>query len=168
MPPPKDISSLSNATRQHWEESALTIGKQVFGHRSGRFFEKRLFSFRYHLDEQLRILRHIRFRTVADQLQERPRIFLTFALRIYVGLGIDQSTPFAEDTTTFRDISGHNCQFLCCGIYNLPPETDTDFDIVLITIGVLNWMPDLTSFLPLSPNSQVPVAGWTFMKPIPF
>tara|TARA_B100000780_G_scaffold173447_1_gene121429 strand:+ start:385 stop:735 length:351 start_codon:yes stop_codon:yes gene_type:complete len=79
-------------------------------------------------------------------------ILSTFALGTRVGLGIDQSAPFVEDATKLRDISGHNCQCLFCYIYNLPPETDTDFDISLITIGVLNWLPDLAIFLLLSPN----------------
>lgn len=60
--------------------------------------------------------------------------------------GIDQSTAFLGQAAILRDISGHNAHFLAADIYALPADTPRDFDIAFITIGVLNWMPDLPRF----------------------
>ncbi len=61
-------------------------------------------------------------------------------------LGIDQSDAFLAQAAQLRDISGHNATFLEADIYAMPCDTPDDFDIAFITIGVLNWMPDLARF----------------------
>lgn len=60
--------------------------------------------------------------------------------------GIDQSGAFLAQAETLKEISGHNASFLEADIYDLPKTTPNDFDIAFITIGVLNWMPDLARF----------------------
>lgn len=61
-------------------------------------------------------------------------------------LGIDQSSEFLAQAEDLRKIAGQACTFLCADIYQLPETTPGNFDVVLITIGVLNWMPDLSRF----------------------
>ncbi len=61
-------------------------------------------------------------------------------------LGIDQSGGFIEQARELAEIAQKPVNFLCADIYNLPPDTPRDFDIAIITIGVLNWMPDLPKF----------------------
>lgn len=60
--------------------------------------------------------------------------------------GIDQSDAFLAQARQLRDISGHDAHFLAADIYALPPDAPRDFDLAFITIGVLNWMPDLPRF----------------------
>lgn len=60
--------------------------------------------------------------------------------------GIDQSEAFLAQAATLRDISGHKADFIQGDIYALPADTPRDFDLAFITIGVLNWMPDLPAF----------------------
>lgn len=60
--------------------------------------------------------------------------------------GIDQSAAFLSQATTLCDLSDHNAHFLEADIYDLPDECPRDFDVAFITIGVLNWMPDLRHF----------------------
>ncbi len=60
--------------------------------------------------------------------------------------GIDQSQAFLAQAATLRDISGHRADFIQGDIYALPPDTPRDYDLAFITIGVLNWMPDLPGF----------------------
>ncbi|SEQ47203.1 class I SAM-dependent methyltransferase [Thalassovita taeanensis] len=69
-----------------------------------------------------------------------------FALGARQGLGIDQSGAFLAQAETLRDIAGADCNFLRADIYDLPQNAPSDFDVALITIGVLNWMPDLPGF----------------------
>lgn len=61
-------------------------------------------------------------------------------------LGIDQSDAFLAQAKVLQNASRLDCQFLGADIYNLPSQMDVDFDLAVITIGVLNWMPDLKLF----------------------
>ncbi len=61
-------------------------------------------------------------------------------------LGIDQSVEFLKQAEILKEVSGSDCSFLCSDIYALPPDIRRDFDFAVITIGVLNWMPDLARF----------------------
>ncbi len=61
-------------------------------------------------------------------------------------LGIDQSAEFIKQAEVLTEISGSDCSFLCADIFALPDDIRRGFDFAVITIGVLNWMPDLARF----------------------
>jgi SAM-dependent methyltransferase len=63
--------------------------------------------------------------------------------------GIDQSDAFIAQAEDLRAVSPHgdNARFIFANVYALPEDLKGRFDLALITIGVLNWMPDLTRFL---------------------
>lgn len=61
-------------------------------------------------------------------------------------LGIDQSDEFIAQANELNQIAKQNCRFVRADIYALPKDIPRDFDLALITIGVLNWMPDLVRF----------------------
>jgi len=67
-------------------------------------------------------------------------------------LGIDQSDEFLHTGETLAEIARPNLpstttvEFLCSDIYDLPASIPADFDLAVITIGVLNWMPDIQRF----------------------
>ncbi len=69
------------------------------------------------------------------------------ALGAVPALGIDHSSAFFDQADELAAAAGISCRFLCADIYALPEDTPSDFDIALITIGVLSWMPDLARFL---------------------
>jgi SAM-dependent methyltransferase len=147
MPPPKDISPLTNATRQHWGAFAPYHRQTNLWSQLTQGFLKKDYSVLDNiLTSSLVSCGVSDAKLVQISCNNGREILSTFTLGTRVGLGIDQSAPFVEGATKLHDISGHNCQFSCCDIYNLPPDTDTDFDIALITIGVFNWMPDLAIF----------------------
>lgn len=60
-------------------------------------------------------------------------------------LGIDQSSAFLEQGARLAEAAGVSVRLLEADVYDLPDDVGC-FDLVLITIGVLNWMPDLTRF----------------------
>lgn len=68
------------------------------------------------------------------------------ALGMMPELGIDQADEFLQQARKLAAKAGSDCRFLCADIYDLPKGTPDDFDLGLITIGVLNWMPDLQRF----------------------
>ncbi len=61
-------------------------------------------------------------------------------------LGIDVSAAFLAQARNLADLAGSECRFLNADIYDLPTDVETGFDLGVITIGVLNWMPDLPLF----------------------
>jgi SAM-dependent methyltransferase len=61
-------------------------------------------------------------------------------------LGIDQSAAFIDQARELGEIAQKPVTFLCANIYDLPTDTPRGFDVAMITIGVLSWMPDLPGF----------------------
>ncbi|OOG11068.1 class I SAM-dependent methyltransferase [Pseudomonas sp. C9] len=70
-----------------------------------------------------------------------------FALGARTVIGIDQSAAFLDQARELATRSPHQPEFIEADIHQLPPELQGRFDVALITIGVLNWMPDIGEFL---------------------
>lgn len=68
------------------------------------------------------------------------------SLGLVPALGIDQSEAFLDQARRLAARAGSDCAFLAADIYHLPEDVPRDFDLAMITIGVLNWMPDLERF----------------------
>ncbi|WP_375687500.1 class I SAM-dependent methyltransferase [Pseudooceanicola sp. LIPI14-2-Ac024] len=66
-------------------------------------------------------------------------------LGIRPALGIDQSLAFLAQARTLADAAGMDLRLLEADIYDLPGDVG-QYDLALITIGVLSWMPDLPAF----------------------
>lgn len=62
-------------------------------------------------------------------------------------VGIDQSAAFLDQARELASRSPHGPQFIESDIHHLPLELQGRFDVALITIGVLSWMPDIGEFL---------------------
>ncbi len=60
--------------------------------------------------------------------------------------GIDGSQGFVEQARELNAAAGADCTFVCTDVYDIDASFDAGFDIVVITIGVLSWMPDLDAF----------------------
>ena len=62
-------------------------------------------------------------------------------------VGFDASAPFIEQARQLAKAAGHeDVSFVAADVYDVPKFQDATFDIVLSTIGVLSWMPDLPAF----------------------
>lgn len=63
-------------------------------------------------------------------------------------LGIDGSHAFIEQAISLAKAAGQaDMEFCHTDIYELPASYQQSFDVVIITVGVLNWMPDLGRFM---------------------
>ena len=63
-------------------------------------------------------------------------------------LGIDGSQAFINQAVTLAAMAGlDDVEFCQCDIYQLPELYRHSFDIVIVTVGVLNWMPDIQKFM---------------------
>lgn len=87
-------------------------------------------------------------RTVQIGCNNGREVLSMLALGAAEATGIDQADAFLAQAEELRAVSPHvdKARFVCANVYTLPDELDGRFDLALITIGVLNWMPDLTQF----------------------
>ncbi|MEX5666586.1 class I SAM-dependent methyltransferase [Pseudomonas neuropathica] len=69
-----------------------------------------------------------------------------FALGARRVVGVDQSVAFLDQARELNKRSPHNAEFIESDIHHLPVSLHNRFDVALITIGVLNWMPDIGEF----------------------
>lgn len=67
------------------------------------------------------------------------------SLGILPSVGIDQSGAFLEQGCILAQTAGLDPHLIEANIYDLPEDVGA-VDLVLITIGVLSWMPDLDGF----------------------
>ena len=56
-------------------------------------------------------------------------------------VGVDQSPAFLEQARELGRVSPHHPEFIESDIHHLPQSLHGRFDIALVTIGVLVWMP---------------------------
>ncbi len=67
------------------------------------------------------------------------------ALGALPAVGVDQSAGFLAQAAQLAQASGMSPRLVEADVYDLPDDLG-QHDLVLITIGVLNWMPDLPRF----------------------
>jgi ubiquinone/menaquinone biosynthesis C-methylase UbiE len=70
-----------------------------------------------------------------------------FSLGAREVVGADQSRAFLDQAEELASHSPHRPEFIEADIHQLPVQLQQRFDIALITIGVLNWMPDVARCL---------------------
>lgn len=61
-------------------------------------------------------------------------------------VGFEGAQGFVDQGIELANASGHEVEFVCCEAHAIPSDYHSSFDIVLITIGVLSWMPDIDRF----------------------
>ena len=61
-------------------------------------------------------------------------------------VGFDQAGEFLKQGEMFRAAGNIDCELIETDVHAIDPSFDRAFDIVLITIGALGWMPDIGRF----------------------
>lgn len=61
-------------------------------------------------------------------------------------VGVDQAHEFLEQARELTARSPHALELVEANVYALPVELHNRFDLALVTIGVLGWMPDIAGF----------------------
>ncbi|MCJ2086568.1 class I SAM-dependent methyltransferase [Methylobacterium sp. E-005] len=62
-------------------------------------------------------------------------------------VGFDQSEVFLDQARELARIAGRACTFVAGDVHAIEARYDGAFDLVVITIGVFGWMPDLARFM---------------------
>lgn len=70
-----------------------------------------------------------------------------FSLGAQVVVGVDQSRAFLQQAQELAAVSPHHPEFIEADIHHLPERLQGRFDVALVTIGVLGWMPDVAQFM---------------------
>lgn len=83
-------------------------------------------------------------------------------------VGVDQSTAFLAQARELADVSPHNPQFIEADIHHLPERLLGRFDIALVTIGVLGWMPDVALFMQHVASTLTPGGTLVIYETHPF
>ncbi|WP_297340009.1 class I SAM-dependent methyltransferase [Pseudophaeobacter sp.] len=89
------------------------------------------------------------------------------SLGIRPKMGIDQASGFLAQAKQLSDAAGLDLRLLEADIYDLPPDVG-QFDLVLITIGVLNWMPNLSEFFKVTSGLLAPGGQLVIYETHPF
>lgn len=61
-------------------------------------------------------------------------------------VGFDISDAFIAQARQLAEAGGIEAEFLATDAYRIPAAFDASFDLTILTIGVLGWMPDLVGF----------------------
>ncbi|KQZ78941.1 class I SAM-dependent methyltransferase [Pseudomonas sp. Root562] len=91
-----------------------------------------------------------------------------FALGARHVTGVDQSAAFLGQARELATRSPHEPEFIKADIHHLPLQLKGRFDVALITIGVLNWMPDIAEFFQHAAQTLKPGGALIIYETHPF
>lgn len=141
-----DITKITTANKAAWEASAALHGTGPAWDALVADAAKPGFSV---LDEELtstlKALNIQGKRAVQIGCNNARELLSLAALGAVPALGIDQSQGFLDQGQKLAKAAGLTPRLQQADIYALPADIG-QYDLALITIGVLNWMPDLAKF----------------------
>lgn len=143
----KQRRTFTNANREAWDEAAPVHAK-INQARLVEAFSKPGYSTlaRHTLDRLEEI--GFRYKSVAQLCCNNGRELLSLR-NLDAGrcVGFDASAAFIEQARELAKVCGHeDVDFVTTDIYEIPGDRTGPYDIVMATIGVLGWMPDLEGF----------------------
>jgi len=142
-----DIKTAIEANRKAWDMSAEHHRKSPLWRDLVKDVQLTGFTcFDATISDALRALEPAGKSVVQIGCNNGREVFSLASFDVKNALGIDQSADFIAQAQELKNTAPQPADFLCADIYNLPSTTPKEFNIALITIGVLNWMPDLPQF----------------------
>jgi len=63
------------------------------------------------------------------------------------GYGFDIADEAIKQAREIADVARVNCEFVRTDVYNLPNKYYNKFDIIYISAGSINWLPDIKKFI---------------------
>lgn len=91
-----------------------------------------------------------------------------FSLGARSVVGVDQSSAFLQQARELAAVSPHNPEFIEADIHHLPERLHAGFDLALVTIGVLGWMPDVALFMRHAASTLKPGGTLVMYETHPF
>ncbi len=151
-PPGKPASAMRRedyieANRQAWDEAAAVHARSQWEELERRFRDAGYSCLDDIATSELRKI-GIAGKAVAQLCCNNGRELLSIR-NLGAGrcVGFDLSEEFIGQGQRLAQIGGLDCRFVAGSVYDIPPEHDGQFDVVVVTIGALGWLPDLAAFL---------------------
>jgi SAM-dependent methyltransferase len=144
---PKQRREFTDANRRAWEETAPIHEKINQARLLEAFAEPGYNTLDDHCLDRLREI-GIEGKTIAQLCCNNGRELLSLKnLGAARCVGFDASAAFIEQARELAEAAGHtDVEFVTTDIYEIPPSHAGPYDIVLTTVGVISWMPDLQGF----------------------
>lgn len=152
MPPGRPERALRRddyveANRQAWNEAAAVHARSQWEALERRFREPGYSCLDAVATSALRTI-GIEGKAVAQLCCNNGRELLSIRnLGAGCCVGFDISDEFIVQARRLAAIAGLDCSFVVANAYDIPAAYDDRFDLVMVTIGALGWMPDLPAFL---------------------
>lgn len=83
-------------------------------------------------------------------------------------VGVDQSRAFLQQAQELAAVSPHAPEFIETDIHHLPERLLGRFDVAMVTIGVLGWMPDVALFMRHAASTLKPGGTLVIYETHPF
>lgn len=140
----KQRRNFTGANRDAWDQVAPVHGKINQARLIEAFSKPGYSTLARHVVERLDEI-GVQGRSVAQLCCNNGRELLSLKnLGANRCVGFDASAAFIEQARELAKASGHtDVEFVTTDIYDIPPDKTGPYDIVMTTIGVLSWMPDL-------------------------
>jgi ubiquinone/menaquinone biosynthesis C-methylase UbiE len=140
----KQCREFTRANRDAWDQVAPVHGKINQGRLLEAFSKPGYSTLDRHIVDRLEEI-GVQGKSVAQLCCNNGRELLSLK-NLGAGrcVGFDASAAFIEQARELAEVSGHtDVEFVTTDIYEIPPDKAGPYDIVMSTIGVLSWMPNL-------------------------
>ena len=144
----KNSKTFTEANRVAWDEVASIHAAQNMGKLRSAYAEPGYVSLEDHLVDRLHEI-GVAGKHVAQLCCNNGEELISVRnMGASSCVGFDISDKFLDQGRELAEIAGvsDSVRFETTDIYDIGSEYDERFDIVLTTIGVFSWMPDLPSF----------------------
>jgi ubiquinone/menaquinone biosynthesis C-methylase UbiE len=144
----KDSKTFTAANRAAWDEAASIHAAQNMGKLRSAFAEPGYVSLDAHLTERLHEIGVADKRVAQLCCNNGEELISVRNMGASSCVGFDHSENFLSQARELAEIAGvsESVRFEAIDIYDIDAEYDDHFDIVLTTIGVFSWMPNLPAF----------------------
>jgi SAM-dependent methyltransferase len=148
MPPSKDSKTFTAANRAAWDEVAPLHAEQNMEKLRSAFAKPGHVDLDDHIVDRLEEIGVSGKRVAMLCCNNGQDLISVGNLGAASCVGFDQAEKFLDQARELAQIAGvsDRVRFECADIYDIGTEYDGQFDIVLTTIGVFSWMPDLPAF----------------------
>jgi 2-polyprenyl-3-methyl-5-hydroxy-6-metoxy-1,4-benzoquinol methylase len=143
----KERRDFTEANRQAWDEAAPVHGEANQARLLESFSKPGYNSFDDHCLDRLREI-GVEGKSIAQLGCNNGRELLSLK-NMGAGrcVGFDISAAFLDQARELAKVSGHtDVEFVTADIYDIPTDKQGPYDVVLTTIGVIGWMPNLEAF----------------------
>jgi len=145
-----DIKEFTEANREAWNE-VIPIHQKSRSINLNNEFKKKGFSVLDEIETSLLKDIGIRGKKIAHLCCNNGRELLSLInMGAESGVGFDISDEAIKEANELKEISGLNCDFIRTDVYDIDEKYSNSFDLVYISIGAFNWLPELKRFFSIA------------------